>query len=159
MEAWCRGGTFSNLGMIWGWRVLSPDAPFSEGLPYQTPGYDKVAILMTDGVNGYFKPSGSAFSADYAGYGRLHDGLLGTTSKSAATTIMNNRLSEVCENMKSEGIIIYTVTFQLNNSNTKQIYEDCASDPDKYFDSGNGSALNGAFKDIAEQLINLRVSK
>ncbi|MEX2616654.1 MAG: pilus assembly protein [Alphaproteobacteria bacterium] len=159
MAAWCRGGTFSNLGMIWGWRVLSPEAPFSEGLPYQTPGYDKVAILMTDGVNGYYTPPGSAFSADYAGYGRLHDGALGTTNKGVATTIMNNRLSEVCNNMKAEGIIIYTVTFQLNNSNTKQIYENCASDTDKYFDSGNGTALQNAFKDIAEQLINLRVSK
>ncbi|MDA0662086.1 MAG: pilus assembly protein TadG-related protein [Proteobacteria bacterium] len=159
MEAWCRGGTFSNIGMMWGWRVLSPDAPFSEGLPYQTPGYDKVAILMTDGVNGYFTAPGSDFSADYAGYGRLHDGSLGTTKKNAAKTILNNRLSEVCENMKSEGIIIYTVTFQLNDNNTKQIYENCASEPDKYFDSGNGTALQTAFKDIAEQLINLRVSK
>ena len=159
MASWCRGGTFSNVGMIWGWRVLSPDAPYTEGLPYETPGYDKVAILMTDGVNGYFRPPGSPFSADYAGYGRLHDGLLGTTSKSAAKTVLNERLSEVCENMKAEGIIIYTVTFDLNNSDTKQIYEDCATDDTKYFDSGNGSALQEAFQDIAEQLINLRVSK
>ncbi len=152
MEAWCRGGTFSNVGMVWGWRVLSPGAPFTQALPYETPGFDKVAILMTDGVNGYFQ-------SDYAAYERVADGNLGTTSKSAAKIILNNRLSEVCENMKDAGIIIYTITFQLGSSSTKLIYENCASDPDKYFDSPNGSALQASFQKIAEQLINLRVTQ
>jgi Flp pilus assembly protein TadG len=159
MEPWCRGGTFSNTGMVWGWRVLSPGPPFTEGLPYETPGFDKVAILMTDGVNGYFTPPGSAFSADYAAYGRLHDGALGTTNKNTAKTILNNRLTEVCSNMKQQGIIIYTVTFQLTDTNTKNIYRGGASSPDKYFDSGNGAALHSAFQDIAEQIINLRVAR
>ena len=159
MEPWCRGGTFSNTGMIWGWRVLSPEAPFTEGLPYETPGFDKVAILMTDGVNGYYTPPGSAFSADYAAYGRLSDGALGTTNKNTAKTILNNRLSEVCTNMKQQGIIIYTVTFQLTDTTTKNIYRNCATSPEKYFDSGNGDALHSAFQDIAEQIINLRVAK
>lgn len=152
MEAWCRGGTFSNVGMAWGWRVLSPEAPYTQGLAYNTPGYDKVAILMTDGVNGYFRQ-------DYSAYERLAEGNLGTTSKSAAKTELNNRLTEVCTNMKAEGIIIYTITFSLNNEDTKTIYRNCATDPSKYFDSGNGPALEQAFRDIAEELINLRVSK
>lgn len=159
MEAWCRGGTFSNVGMVWGWRVLSPEVPFDEGLPYNTPGYDKVAILMTDGVNGYYKLPGSPFTSDYSAYERLAEGNLGTTNKSTAKTILNNRLTETCTNMKAEGIIIYTITFSLNNENTKTIYRNCATDQSKYFDSGNGPALQKAFKDIAEELINLRVSK
>ncbi len=152
MEAWCRGGTFSNVGMVWGWRVLSPEAPYTDALPYDTPGFDKVAILMTDGVNGYFQ-------SDYTAYERVSAGNLGTTSKSAAKTILNNRLSEVCTNMKAAGIIIYTITFSLNNETTKSIYRNCATDPGKYFDSGNGTALDQAFRDIAEELINLRVSR
>lgn len=159
MEAWCRGGTFSNVGMAWGWRVLSPEAPYSQALPYDTPGFDKVAILMTDGVNGYFKKPGSPFTSDYAAYERLSEGNLGTTNKSAAKTELNNRLTEVCTNMKAAGIIIYTITFSLNNEGTKTIYRNCATDPSKYFDSGNGAALQQAFQDIAEELINLRVSK
>ncbi|MDD9925985.1 MAG: pilus assembly protein TadG-related protein [Rhodospirillaceae bacterium] len=159
MEAWCRGGTFSNVGMAWGWRVLSPEEPYSEGLPYATPGFDKVAILMTDGVNGYFKKPGSPFTSDYSAYERLSEGNLGTTNKSAAKTELNNRLTEVCNNMKAAGIIIYTITFSLNNETTKTIYRNCATDTSKYFDSGNGPALQQAFQDIAEELINLRVSK
>ena len=159
MEAWCRGGTFSNVGMAWGWRVLSPEAPYTDALPYNTPGYDKVAILMTDGVNGYFKKPGSPFTSDYSAYERLSEGNLGTTSKSAAKTELNNRLTEVCTNMKDAGIIIYTITFKLNSQTTKTIYQNCATDLGKYFDSGDGEALEQAFRDIAEELINLRVSK
>ncbi|NKB57719.1 MAG: pilus assembly protein TadG [Alphaproteobacteria bacterium] len=152
MRAWRGGGTFSNVGMAWGWRVLSPEAPFTTGLPYETPGFDKVAILMTDGRNNY---AGN----DYAAYEYLSEGNLGTTSSSAARTILNNRLAEVCTNMKAAGIIIYTITFLLTDEPTKTIYRNCASDDDKYFDSGNNAALQDTFNDIAEQLINLRVTK
>jgi hypothetical protein len=152
MRAWRGGGTFSNVGMAWGWRVLSPEPPFTNALPYNTPGFDKVAILMTDGRNNY---SGN----DYAAYEYLFQGNLGTTSSFVARTILNNRLSEVCVNMKAAGIRIYTITFLLNDASTKTIYRNCASDDDKYFDSGNNAALQTTFLNIAEQLINLRVSK
>jgi len=159
MEAWCRGGTFSNVGMAWGWRVLSPDKPFEQGLPYGTPGYDKAAILMTDGVNGFYTLPSSPFISDYSAYGRVDDGRLGTTSKSAAKTTLNNRLLEVCDNMKAEGIVIYVITFALNDSSTKQLYENCASDPSKYFDSPDASDLEGAFQEIASQLRSLRITR
>ena len=159
LEAWCRGGTFSNIGMMWGWRVLSPELPFDEGLDYDTPGFNKAAILMTDGVNGYYKPPGSPFTSDYSAYERVSEGNLGTTSKSASTGILNNRLAETCENMKAEGILIYTITFNLSNGTTKNLYRDCATDDDMYFDSPSGADLSNTFKEIANRLVNLRVSK
>ena len=61
--------------------------------------------------------------------------------------------------MKAADIFIYTITFLLTDEATKTIYRNCASDPDKYFDSGNNAALQTAFENIAEQLINLRVTK
>jgi Flp pilus assembly protein TadG len=152
MRAWRGGGTFSNVGMAWGWRVLSPEAPYTNALPYETPGFDKVAILMTDGRNNY---AGN----DYAAYEYLSQGNLGTTNNNVANSVLNNRLAEVCTNMKAAGIIIYTITFQLTNETTKTFYRNCASEPDKYFDSGNNAALQATFHDIAEQLINLRVTK
>jgi len=159
MEAWCRGGTFSNVGMAWGWRGLSPEERFEQGLPYSTPGYDKAAILMTDGVNGFYTLPGSPFISDYSAYGRVDDGRLATTSKSAAKATLNNRLLEVCDNMKAEGIVIYAITFALNDSSTKQLYENCASDPSKYFDSPDASDLEGAFQEIASQLRSLRITR
>lgn len=159
MEAWCRGGTFSNAGMVWGWRTLTAAEPFTEGLPANTPGYDKAAVLMTDGVNQWVKPWFSPASSDYSAYGRVHEGRLGTTSLGNAGDLIDDRLTEVCSNMKADGIIIYTITFALNHEGTKSLYRNCASDPAKYFDSPNETELRTAFKRIADELSNLRLSK
>lgn len=69
LEPWHRGGTMTNVGLAWGWRVLSPRWPnwqyWREGvhtwndgfrdhdlpLQYNTPGMRKVVVIMTDGVN------------------------------------------------------------------------------------------------------------
>lgn len=159
MQAWCRGGTFSNVGMAWGWRVLSPGAPFSEGLPYGEQGYDKAAILMTDGVNGYYKLPGSPFNSDFSAHGRVDEGLLGTTSRSAATGIINARLAEICEGMKLEGIVLYTITFALSNEDTKSLFRNCASGDARYFDSPSQETLRKNFRKIARELSNLRISR
>ena len=40
-------------GLMWGWRVLSPGAPFAQGRPSNDPHNQKVIVLMTDGENTY----------------------------------------------------------------------------------------------------------
>lgn len=154
-----RGGTLSNLGMIWGWRVLSPEVPFTEGLPYNDPDNIKVAVLMTDGVNQIVRRRGSPFLSDYTAYGRVDDGVLGTTDRFVARDIVNERLAEICTNMKNAGIVVYTITFQLNDADTQAIYRTCASDPAKYFDSPNSQSLNATFQAIGHELSNLRLSQ
>jgi len=156
--------------MVWGWRVISPAAPFTEGLPYNTPKYDKAVILMTDGVNGYYTvgsgdytgtlPSGqSAYISDYAAYRRVDNGELGTTNKNTAKNRMNDRLEEICDEMAALGIIIYTVTFQLSDSTTLGIYERCAANGGRHFDSPTPDDLRQDFKEIADELKNLRLSR
>ena len=157
--SWHRGGTFSNVGMVWGWRVISPGPPFTEGLPYNTPKYDKAVVLMTDGENGYYRLSGSDFDSDYSAYRRVDDGVLGTTSKTTAKTRLNARLEEVCDEMAAQGIIIYTVTFQLSHAATLGIYQRCAANGGRHFDSPTGDDLRDDFREIADELKNLRISR
>jgi Flp pilus assembly protein TadG len=169
MEAWSRGGTLSDVGMAWGLRVLSPEPPFTEGLPWNTPKWSKAVILMTDGDNLLYKLTSNtgtnkvnnAVNSDYSAYGRLDElGRIGTTSTTTAKTIINNRLSGVCDAMKAKNIIVYTVTFTSGiNQATKDIYKSCASDPSKYFDSPTQDELKSSFRAIATSLSNLRVSQ
>ena len=169
MQAWSRGGTLSDVGMAWGLRVLSPESPFTEGLPWGTPKWTKAAILMTDGDNLLYKlPSttgvnkaNSAVISDYSAYGRLDElGRLGTTNITTAKTLIDTRLSAVCNAMKAKKIIVYTVTFTSGiNQATKDIYKNCATDPSKYFDSPTQTELKASFQAIATSLSNLRVSQ
>jgi Flp pilus assembly protein TadG len=62
MQPWSRGGTMANLGLAWGWRVLSTtwrgmwggDTPASYPLDYNSALVDKVVVLLTDGTNQWY---------------------------------------------------------------------------------------------------------
>ncbi|MBB4266362.1 TadE/TadG family type IV pilus assembly protein [Roseospira visakhapatnamensis] len=172
LEAWNRGGTMSDLGMAWGRRVLSPAAPFTEGEPWDEPNWIKAIVLMTDGDNQFYSPSknyngtynkyNNEVYSDYTGYDRLEasNPRLGTNSKSKAKNIINANLAAVCESIKQQGIVVYTVTFTSSiNATTKQIYKDCATDLTKWFDSPSQEDLKNSFKAIAVELSKLRVSR
>jgi Flp pilus assembly protein TadG len=62
MAPWHRGGTMANLGLAWGWRVISPrwrgwwdgDLPDELPLDYEEQNMEKVVILLTDGNNEWY---------------------------------------------------------------------------------------------------------
>ena len=197
MLPWHRGGTMANLGLAWGWRVLSPkwqgawggDTPENLPLAYETLSMEKVAILLTDGVNQWYDwpgekktidgedhytglPGNNKYpgsfdnefkaewpGADYTAYGRLSEGRLGTTSNSGAKNEVNERMLDLCEDMKAEGIILYAITFRVNDSATRNLYEDCATSPDHYFDSPSNTDLQQTFVQIADELSVLRLAE
>ena len=174
MDAWHRGGTTSNLGLVWGWRVLSPrwrglwggataaDRP----LDYEDRTTQKVIVLFTDGNNqfydwpGYY--SGSTGSgprgSDYTAYGRLND--FGFTSIDAANVELDSRMSTMCTTIKASGIKIYTITFGSSpDSATQTLFRNCASEPSWYFHAPNTDQLHTVFTQIGRQLSNLRLSR
>jgi len=168
MQPWHRGGTLTNLGLVWGWRTISPqwrglwggDTPAELPLDYEDPLIDKVAIILTDGENQmYDHQGGGPAGSDYTAYGRLGWGRLGTTNRWTAIDRANDRLEDVCEAMKDEGIILYTITFRLNDSDTQDIYRRCATTPGQYFNSPSNSELSGIFRQIGSQLSNLRLAE
>ena len=197
MLPWHRGGTMANLGLAWGWRVLSPewrgmwggDTPNDLPKGYNEPNSTKAVILLTDGVNQWYDWPGKKWTisgedhysgipgsnkypgshdndfkatwpgADYTSYGRLSEGRLGTTSNGAAKTEINNRMLELCTAMKAQGIVIYTITFQLGDTATQQLYRDCATNEEFYFNSPSNADLQQVFVHIADELSSLRLAE
>ena len=169
LDAWNRGGTMANLGLVWGWRALSPrwrglwfdknGIPVSSAHPlaYDTPYNSKVIVLMTDGQNGWYQD-------DLTAYGRPSANSMGTT-KANATTDINNRMMSACTALKSLGVIVFTVTFGSVDQPTRDRYTACASSGtqnplfpgQKYFHAPSGSDLKSAFGNIAGQLTELRL--
>ncbi len=162
IQPWCRGGTIGGVGMAWGWRVLSPDAPFTEGAAYNDKKWRKVAIMMTDGDNNMYKESGSTHGSDWGAYKRLEMNVLGTTNANTAKTKLNERFEETCGKMKAKGkdIIIYAITFTSGiNATTKGYYKRCATDTSKYYDAPTQQDLIKVFESIARELSNLHIQK
>ncbi len=152
------GLTHIPVGLAWGWRVLSPEEPFTEGQEYDDPEVNKAIVLLTDGQN-VLGTRNNHNRSYYTAYGYLAEGRMGTTSRSAAQAMLNPKTLEVCENIKAEGIRLYTITFQVSNANTQSMMEACATSSALYFDSPSNSELQTVFQAIARDLSNLRLSR
>ena len=60
---------------------------------------------------------------------------------------------EMCERMKEEGIVLYTVGFQIpNHSTQRQTLVECATSENHYFFPYNGDELRAAFRSIGQAL-------
>lgn len=155
------GTTNITAGLIWGWRVLSPTAPFTDGRSYSDAENQKILILMTDGDNTYFPNGKSLTGTHYGAWSYIVKGHLGTTSTSTNTIVgkMNDRVATACANIKAAGVKIYTVAFQVDDGDTLAMLETCASSTEMAFQSSSSTALLEAFTAIGDDISSLRVSK
>ena len=153
-----KGGTLIPVGLAWGWRVISPDEPFTEGKDYNDVEVNKAIILLTDG-NNWLGTRNNHNRSYYSAFGYVSEGRLGTTNKSAAQAALDPKTADVCENIKDEGIRLYTITFKVSNSATQALMEECATSPALYFDSPSNEQLEVVFQAIARDLSNLRLSR
>ncbi len=158
-----RGNTHIDVGAVWGWRMLSPrwrglwgGAMNTNNLPldYSSPNMTKAAVILSDGDN-------TMSSQIYTAYGYLSQGQLGTTNATTAVKKLDSNLLSVCTAMKSHGIKIYTILFDVDASDTNAInlFKKCASADDYFFNSPTNAELEKAFQQIGDSLSNLRVSK
>lgn len=152
------GNTAGQLGIAWAWYMLSPNFASvwdaeeeNKPLAYDEPELAKVAILMTDGefntqtCNGIF---------------RAGDCSPDNPSDVPGPSASFRQARKICDAMKAQDIIIYTVGLQLN---TAQYSDDfllaCATSPQHAFLAANNAELENAFKDIAISISRLRISK
>ncbi len=139
------GYTYIPAGLSWGYRVLTSNAPFDQGLTKKQAEerrIKKAVILMTDGENTVSQPYGSAH---HNGYDR---------NQSDAWT------AEMCNAIKADDIVVFTMTFGTSvPARTKALIKACASSPENYFDASNGDSLNDAFADVASSLSKLYLTQ
>jgi hypothetical protein len=152
------GYTHIAIGAAWGWRVLSPGAPFTEGSAYGNADWNKILVLMTDGVN-TIPGRGNHLGSDYTAYGYLGEARLGTQSRPQAELEQNVRTTLVCDRVKAAGIRVYTILLMENNSDVRTMLRNCATSPQMFFDTPSAADLEAVFKQIAAELSNLRLSR
>lgn len=136
------GNTLGNVGLVWGYRVISPEFPFTEGAAWDDTQWRKAVIVMTDGEN--------TQNGTYSAYG---------ISPGAITArILNTRMEEVCNAIKDEGVTVYTIIFTSGiPAATKDMFRRCASTPEKYHYAPEQADLIEVFESIARELSNLHI--
>ena len=129
------GGTAGHIGIAWGWYLIAPDwdtvwPAGSDPYPYDEPDSAKAMIVMTDGdfLNQYAPGQGSSF----------------------------DQSKKLCDNIKDEGVKIYTVAFQAPTQG-KEILNYCASGEDFAFTPDSAEELTEAYTKIAQSISDLRI--
>lgn len=149
MDDW--NTTAGHLGTAWAWYLLAPSWgylwPNAESTPsaYGAENTLKVAVLMTDGVYNVQFCNG------------VVDSTIDTCDSVDSSTTQARAL---CTAMKAQGIIIYTVGFNIaNNSSPAITMEQCATDSSKYFRPATGEELIEDFAEIGQNISALRLSQ
>jgi Flp pilus assembly protein TadG len=142
------GSTAGHLGTAWAWYSVSPEwssvwPVASRPVAYGDKKTIKAVVLMTDGV--------------YNTYGGQCDrGCSNTSAQARNSQDVANRL---CQNMKDKNVKVYSIGFKLDDRRAEDVLRDCASSALTFYRAENGDQLRDAFRQIAEDLLRLRLSQ
>ena len=151
------GSTAGQIGIAWGWYMVSPNFgslwPSSAGAAYNTAETLKAVIIMTDGE----------FNAPYC------DGVIarGYNASSAASNNCDPdngdpyaQSRSLCDAMKAQGIMVYTVGFQITAGGASEsLLAYCATTSSGFYNAGSGAELSEAFNAIGRDITQLRISR
>ncbi|PYE90407.1 pilus assembly protein [Phyllobacterium leguminum] len=170
-------------GMAWGWRTISHGEPFTEGRSETQRGNDKVVIVLTDGANTYSSNKYAAFGyprqiTKPSTIPRIFQNtsiVVPTVhTNDNYTAAMNEQFATLCNNVKTAKVIVMTIALDLNESDDEErqqieALKACASDsrtrsdpddagkPAKLFWNTKGENLAETFRQIGDELSNLRI--
>ncbi|HVL08720.1 MAG TPA: pilus assembly protein TadG-related protein [Burkholderiaceae bacterium] len=161
------GGTAGQIGTAWAWYLVSPnfaelfDDPAatvggdfeSKPASYTAPNTLKIVIIMTDGV--YNTEYCKGVDVDNVSCS-APDG----TSGSMAGPL--GQAEDLCAEMQKPAtdVVVYTVGFNLPETGTAvDLLKKCASEPKNFKLASNNADLIKAFREIGENISDLRLSQ
>ncbi|MDZ4110168.1 MAG: ubiquitin-activating E1 FCCH domain-containing protein [Brevundimonas sp.] len=154
------GSTGGHIGVAWGWYALSPSFnnlwPGSAAGEYRNADILKAAVIMTDGEfnSGYCKGVISADSTSGSGSATYHINCNAPNGHPFDQTLA------LCRAMKTQGVIVYTVGFQVvNDPRAQSLVANCATSPSHVYLPTSGADLRQAFQAIGREITQLRISR
>jgi len=150
VELYGRDTTYIPLGLNWGRRVLSAEAPFTE--TDTTNPKKQIMVLMTDGDNMARINTGPQAEANYNAPPYIYSFSEQQQEAGKVPEQANADTAALCETIKNEGTELYTIAFQVTDPITLNLLENCASTGRHYFNSTSNEALVETFDNIASGL-------
>ncbi len=145
------GGTYHDIGMIWGGRLISPTGLFAaENADTADGPTNRNLIFLTDGLT-------APREVIYGTYGiePLDQRRWSTGSALTLTETVEKRFGVACSEVKKRNITVWIIGF---GQSLNPVLTNCAG-PGHSFYASDGKALTDIFNTIAASMGNLRVSK
>lgn len=155
------GSTAGQIGVEWGWYMVSPSFASlwpvaSQPAAYTKPDLLKVVVIMTDGE--FNSPYCQGVIAKNAGSGS------GDTADKINCNATNGQGAaqalETCKAMKAAGVVVYTVGLGIAaGGEAETLLKNCATSSSHLYLPSGGGALKDAFSAIGRDIMKLRLSK
>jgi Mg-chelatase subunit ChlD len=124
------GNTNIPLGVEFGWHLLSPNEPFTEGAPYDDKETMKFMIVLTDGVQ---------TSRQWG------------PKDNRSVNNGNANLVTLCSGVKDRGITVYTIAYDVTSAVVTDLLKACAGS--NYFNSSDSAEeIDSVFNEIASRI-------
>ncbi len=154
------GGTYHDIGMMWGTRMISRTGVFAADNPDDFNGMpvNRHIIFMTDGLmdNNAMNPNVYSIYGVEREFGRI------TGKSNPRTSHMlprhHKRFAIMCNEARREGINIWVVSFSPGSSVSDEM-RNCASNPAQAVHASNRNDLIEKFVAIGRQIGSLRLTE
>lgn len=125
------GLTNISLASEMGFHMLAPSRPFETARDFSDTALRKIMILLTDGMQTVPAqgPSGNTSTLD-----------------------ADETTAEVCTNAKAEGIVLFTIAYDIHEQRIRDLLSGCASGPTAYFEPSGVSGIDEVFEEIYSQI-------
>ena len=155
------GNTGGHIGIAWGWYAISPN--FNDLFPgdaapaaYDNDEVAKSVVIMTDGEYNSSYCDGVVSQTSTSGSGGSADKI----NCDAPNGHSYDQALALCDAMKDQGIVIYTVGFKIvASASARNMMTQCATSPAHEYLAEDGAALKRHFAAIAQAISQLHVSR
>ena len=138
--------TYLPSGLLWGQAVLSEGVPFDNAATDNS--FDKIMVLMTDGKNSAQIQTGQMAEDNY----RAPPYIGSSQNENEYSPEANLATARMCDRIKADGIEIFTIAFQVADTETKNLLDACASNASKAYTAETNDELVERFRHISASL-------
>lgn len=157
------GDTNLTEAIMWGQRVLSSEAPFTEGLPEDQIENRKILIFLSDGINsidGGNADLRSVLSAQgYASIGELSTFLPPSPTEDDINDYLNEEFATACETIKEANTQLIVIRLELTDAASQQLLSDCASSEADFFNVPDAAQLDEVFSQLVTRITSAHLTR
>lgn len=155
------GGSNVAEGTLWGYRLLSPQEPFTEGSEFEDGVSEKYMIILARGANWITAYKDDLNHSIYTPWGFGSQDRLNPQSHTdqSLTNAMDELTRSACRISAEKGVHVFTIGYQVSDPHMRAMMQYCAVHPSMYLEAETPEQLRDSMTTIASKITRLHLTQ